>query len=209
MIIVLVLAGCFIGSAAWLTRYALDARGHQQLREALDWLHTEAEELSYAPREKLFLLRVRYPAVAAWLSLPGLALSEPVCEAPDNDYYVTHDFTGRESRYGALFFDVDDDAVIYGHYSKQGDMFGALKAYADPAFLAAQPVVLLETQAGATRWTVTGAQVIPAETFWRWKAAQVAAHEPPLLFLVTCAYDFPDARLVLTAVQNTDGGKTE
>ena len=218
-----VLLLCFCISGAWLLRHYADARAQRQLHEALREL--PADE----PLGRLAGLREQYPAAGAWLSVPGV--EEPVCLPDDNDFYISHDVTGRENRYGALFLDSEQtlrsaNMTIYGHYGRQGEMFGALAAYRDPAFLAEHQSFTLETPAGETEWRIVAVLLTPGggKDFWEWREqasasparieafaaeararALCATQEPVrpgdrLLSLVTCAYDYPNARLVVLAV---------
>lgn len=220
---------CFLVSGAWLLRYYAQTRAYEEIREELRLMPDGPVQ------SRLDFLREQYPGVAALLSIPALEMEEPVCAAQDNDYYMSRDFTGRKSRYGALFLDCEQDfesrnMSVYGHYSKKGAMFGKLKAFRDGAFLARHPEFTLETAAGTQRWHIFAVLLLPAkgEGFWEWRAqgdaapARVEAFareararalcetgEPVypgdrLLSLTTCAYDFPNARLVILAVNHTN-----
>lgn len=70
----------------------------------------------------------------------------------DNDYYLTHNFEGREAIEGTLFLDgsnllvpEDDCLIVYGHNMKNDTMFGRLEAYQDMTFLKKHPVVKFDT----------------------------------------------------------------
>lgn len=69
------------------------------------------------------------------------ALRYAVVQGTDNEYYLNHDLTGRQSFGGSLFLDCRADnqfnqqnAVIYGHNLKNGTMFGSLKLYNDESY---------------------------------------------------------------------------
>lgn len=64
-----------------------------------------------------------------------LAISYPVVQSGDNDYYLSHDFYGQEKDYGALYADYrataggenrSDNVTIYGHNMGTGYYFNHL-----------------------------------------------------------------------------------
>lgn len=70
----------------------------------------------------------------------------------DNEYYLTHTFSGAESAEGALFLDgmnllvpEDDCLIVYGHNMQNGTMFGDLKLYRELYFLRGCPPVAFDT----------------------------------------------------------------
>lgn len=98
---------------------------------------------------------------AAWLEMPGLALSLPVVQAQDNDTYLHTGFDGSPSPEGCLFFGVptgDGDAelyrVIYGHNLHTGSMFSGLLQYRDEAFYNENPTFTLYTPDGTQTWRI-------------------------------------------------------
>lgn len=83
----------------------------------------------------------------------GDIVSLPVVQRRnDNEYYLTHAFSGAESAEGALFLDgmnllvpEDDCLIVYGHNMQNGTMFGDLKLYREGYFLRACPPVSFDT----------------------------------------------------------------
>lgn len=80
-----------------------------------------------------------------WLTIDGLTdskganrIDHPVMQCNDNDYYLSHDFFGREKNYGALFADCHvkithdsgpQNTIIYGHNMASGSFFAPLHEY--------------------------------------------------------------------------------
>ncbi len=71
--------------------------------------------------------------VSGWLCIPDTLIDFPVVGAEDNSFYLSHDFSGNESRSGCLFMDKDTEMadfnhVIYGHNMGRGSeaMFSTL-----------------------------------------------------------------------------------
>lgn len=94
--------------------------------------------------------RQKNPDIVGWLSVGGL-LREPVVQR-DNEYYVTHDASGRRNSNGAIFLDVNADLstrpytlILYGHNMKSGAMFGCLRNYEYAGFCEKHPILTFNT----------------------------------------------------------------
>lgn len=81
--------------------------------------------------------------LAGWLNVEGTSIDYPVLQAvaQSSDFYLNHDFNGKEDINGSLFLDFrnnlqkpNDNMIIYGHNMKSGMMFGELKKYLEPTF---------------------------------------------------------------------------
>lgn len=73
--------------------------------------------------------------IIGWVYIDGI-VNEPIMQAEDNAYYLTHSYDGSKSRYGSAFLDCDcklNDPflLIYGHNVKGGRIFGSLKLLRD------------------------------------------------------------------------------
>ncbi len=95
----------------------------------------------------------QYPQLYGWLKISGTEIDLPVMRSEgDREFYLYHDFTGAESREGALFVDQDnsvypqdDCTVIYGHNMKNGHMFGILNMYTDTDFFQTHREIYFDT----------------------------------------------------------------
>lgn len=176
------------------------------------------------------------PDLVGWLELGGEnAFSAPVVQREDNTYYLKHDFYGREDRHGAVFLDYrnetvprDDNLIIYGHNMNDGAWFHYLVNYQDPAFVAADPIITLDTLREKGEYVVFGvfvAATLPqhGDDFDYHNRTSFATIEEKqdyldriarrsllatgvdvnvrdeLLTLSTCVYDFAGERLVVAA----------
>lgn len=89
--------------------------------------------------------------LAGWISIEGMKIDYPVLQNADNEYYLHHDFYGKDSKYGCLY--VKDHAdlqtgtnfVIYGHNMKDGSMFGDLDLYQKESFYKEHPRISFDT----------------------------------------------------------------
>lgn len=79
--------------------------------------------------------------VIGWLCIPDTLIDFPVAGAEDNSFYLSHDFSGNESRSGCLFMDkdtemIDFNRVIYGHnMGRESEaMFSTLLCFKEKAY---------------------------------------------------------------------------
>lgn len=89
--------------------------------------------------------------LTGWLAIEGMKIDYPVMQGEDDEYYLHHDFYGKESKYGCLYVkpraDVETGTnfIIYGHNMKDGSMFGDLDFYLEESFYREHPVVSFDT----------------------------------------------------------------
>ena len=105
------------------------------LREELDFSRSDpvqAEDgtmyIEYNPYTPYFLGHEEF---FCWMNMPDTPIDYPVAQAPADDpyYFLTHEFTGRQNRYGCPFVQhdqtEDDDIIyIYAHNNANSTMFG-------------------------------------------------------------------------------------
>ena len=114
------------------------------------------EEMPLAPR----LLPQMRAAKAAGPEVVGVLEAGPeialyVAQAADNDYYLTHDVSGRENSNGAAFLDArcslsprSAHLMIHGHNMRSGAVFGKLDAFLDADFVRENPLIYWTTDFG-------------------------------------------------------------
>lgn len=88
--------------------------------------------------------------IKGWIKIDGTKLDYPVYQTDNNDYYIDHDMSKKESRYGAVFADCDSkitsdgnsrNVVLYGHNMIDGSMFSTLLNYKDIEFYKKKPLI--------------------------------------------------------------------
>ncbi len=101
------------------------------------------------------------PDTKGWLTVPNTKIDYPVVYRfqdniqKDTDYYyLSNDFNGDRSKYGALFFGLNNriepdytsqNLTIHGHHMKDGQMFGELKKYRSLDFYKQNPTFTMDT----------------------------------------------------------------
>lgn len=172
------------------------------------------------------------PDYVGWLTINDTAIDYPVVRGMDNEFYLNHNFYREEDLLGAIFMDYrnigmgkDKHTVIYGHYSKHGQMFKDLDLYLSEDFLSshleftlndafskrtykifsvhhsyADPALINLTFEEDEFSTFTGTlkeqSLFPLET-------TVSATDQ-ILTLVTCNYTVDNGRLFIHAVEQTE-----
>ena len=88
------------------------------------------------------------PDTVAWITGEDTPIDYPVMHTDNNEYYLSHLYSGEENRYGALFVDcrntglfTDPNTVIYGHNMKNGSIFGTLDSYKKADYWKEHPIV--------------------------------------------------------------------
>lgn len=78
------------------------------------------------------------PEIYGWLQIKNTEINNPVCLSNDNKYYKNHNYLGKYSLFGSLYFknncrfekgNNSKNLVIYGKNANNNTMFGSLKDY--------------------------------------------------------------------------------
>ena len=98
-----------------------------------------------------------------WLKIPGTKINYPVVWTDSVDYYLTHSFSGKESKVGTLFSLGKTDyktpgknIAIYGHHitTSGGNMFQPLMSYKKRSFYETHKTVYFDTLYGLGEYTI-------------------------------------------------------
>ena len=245
-IVTVVFALLFLLSAGMLLAYYGEGVRQQQAFRALERITeqandhgTEKSETEQSAEEKAAqkynALKEKNSDFWDWIKIDDTALSYPVMHTPEEpEYYLRRDFEGAYSLRGVPFldgrcYDGCGNYIIYGHYMKDGTMFGSLQAYAKPAYCEEHPTITLNTADGCELYTVMAAfysQVYKQEdtgVFRYYQYADLsneadfaayveqvkkaalydtevnAQYGEQLLTLSTCSYHTDDGRFVVVA----------
>lgn len=97
-------------------------------------------------------LRKINPEVVAWITVPGADISYPVVQGTDDEYYLKHNFQGKEDLFGCIFLGhdnkknlTDSHSFLYGHNMEGNMMFANLNRYEQPEFLQSCPEIEITT----------------------------------------------------------------
>lgn len=168
-------------------------------------------------------LQAQYPDVKGWLTIPGTCVDYPVLQsgAQDPEYYLRRNYDMEWRMAGSLFFQYDctpdsPNLVIFGHNMTDGSMFGTLKKILDEEYRREHSTIILQTRSGASVYQVITAmttdttklsfnrtQFAGEDDFISFAESMGVQAKPGdrLLTMVTCAYDWEDARTVVVAIK--------
>ena len=164
--------------------------------------------------------------VVGWLRIPDTAIDYPILhDLESNDTYLYTDIEGNHSPSGSNYLDCDNEAdfsdlhnVIYGHHMKDGTMFKDVMKFREQEFLEEhqtayiylpdreiemRPYACLYTDSsGIRRKTKFDSeeefQAYVTEMTKNSSTYVIPDQEIGRLFsLVTCSYEFDDARTIL------------
>jgi sortase B len=164
-----------------------------------------------------------------WLTIDGTNIDYPIVQGKDNNHYLNHDYLGNPTRQGAIYLDYrnhpdfhDNHISLYGHYMTNGTMFHNLHYYKDPDFFYENALITIDTPEGTFTYELFSAHRVSAFTYYLIMTlenealeaylqhlARVSMHKkdldfplnPKLLTLVTCTYEFANARLLLHGIR--------
>lgn len=148
------------------------AKETQPGEEAADAGETEAHELPYTLTVPDFAyLRSVNSDVIGWVQIPGTKINYPIVQGTDNDYYLSHVFSGEANNAGAIFMDAgimdgfaDRNPIIHGHNLKSGAMFSRLNRYSRLSFWNANRYIYVTTPDGLYIYEVFSAYEMTTDT---------------------------------------------
>lgn len=190
--------------------------------------------------ESFKALYARNQDVMGWVKIDGTNINYPVTQTTDNDYYLTHDFDKNYTRCGTPFFDYrnaldgsDKSIIIYGHYMRNGQMFGNIEKYKDLQYYRDHSMITMNTIYEENQWKIfsvfyASTKEEDAPNFYYlhtnfnseedflgfvddvrdrslYDIPVDVTGDDQILMLSTCSHIFDDARMVLVARRVRDG----
>ena len=184
------------------------------------------DSIPWVPYVDFDALNMDFPGIVGWIILDGTFIDYPVMQYTDNDFFLTHLPDRTQHRSGSIFLDYrnkpdfsDKSILIYGHETRAGDMFGVLKEYRDQEFFEANSVMYLHTPekdymlvlfAGHVAHSVRDhppldfadgdeflEYIAHLKSISVFKSSVEVSADDTIISLVTCTYDFSNARLIL------------
>lgn len=90
--------------------------------------------------------------IVAWILQEGTEINFPIVQHSNNEYYLTHLYTGTRNKTGTIFEDCGNSPLftdmctyLYGHNRKNGAMFASLPNYMEYDYWQEHPTMLLIT----------------------------------------------------------------
>ena len=102
--------------------------------------------------------------LVGWIFIPDTVIDYPVVQTQDSDYYLTHDFYGKDNANGQIILDTTCDAytpsynlIISGHHMKNGSMFGNLPKYSEEYYWKKHKLIYFDTLMARGTYVIFGA----------------------------------------------------
>ncbi len=155
-IIIAVLTLILVISIAYITYYFYNQHKEKQDNQnILDNVEIDTSEVTEETTERMLQVRElqkENEEIIGYIEIEGTNISYPVCQAKDNDYYLTHNYKKEKASTGSIFLDKDfnltkpsTNYLIYGHRNKQGLMFEDLIKYSKEDFYKEHPTIKFTT----------------------------------------------------------------
>lgn len=196
---------------------------------------TRTPEPDFLTKIDFNALKQRNSDVVGWIYIPDTVISYPVLwKQNDNDYYLHRDID-KKSSYEGIFLDGADKPdfsekqnLIYGHHMKNGTMFAGLSSFKEQSYFMAHRTVYLYTPAktyrlrtmacmytgsGAEKRKISFADQTEFDAYVDQMTKDCAFREIPaggisqLFALVTCSYEYSNARTILYCYEADMDGK--
>ena len=126
----------------------------------------------------------------AWLTIPGTPIDYPVVRSNNTEHYLTHMFSGKESKLGTLFSlrssnyqSPSKNIAIYGHHLSQSTaMFSTLMRYKNASYCAGHSTIQLDSLYGSRNYRIF-AVVNMSVSDWDASTASFSSNESFLYFV--------------------------
>lgn len=162
--------------------------------------------------------------ICGWIYCENTRISYPVVQSEDNDYYLRRGLDGKYLVTGTVFADYRNgkpcdtqNYIVYGHYMKDGSIFGCFEKYREREYYEAHPVMYYLTPNESYKvelfaGLLTDINTFPYKTdfgedygeFLKWTvensffSSDVSVSEDDrIMTLSTCSYEYENARCVL------------
>lgn len=162
-----------------------------------------------------------------WIQIENTNINYPVVQSSDNDYYLKHNFRKESNISGTVFVesanDIDNDKniILYGHNMRNGTMFNNITNYKEESFFNEDNKINIIMNNTLYEYEVFSVYVKNVSEVnlaigfanedefinYAYNEAEESIYkkdvdfsaEDNLITLVTCSYEFTDARTIVVA----------
>lgn len=99
--------------------------------------------------------------IIGWVYIPGTHINYPILKAPDNEFYLTHNYKREKASCGSIFMNAQDDLSqsshwVFGHHMRDNTMFADIAHYTDKQFARShqKAYVILDRKHGPVAYTL-------------------------------------------------------
>ena len=212
-------------SSIFLIDYLVGSKNNKDTYKEISQLYDEEktnEESDYD--NKIQKLKTVNRDIVAWIDIPEV-LQYPIVQAQDNIYYLDQDIHGNSAAHGSIFMDYrndvlkDENIIIYGHYMRDGTMFGNLKKYKREDYFKDNQYIYLDIGEKTNKYKIFSAYITEGNTDYLknsflskdeflsyiekanekslFKEEHKFSGQDRLITLSTCTYEYKNARMVI------------
>lgn len=159
-------------SSIYLIQWAQESVHSSKTQQQLENLYNDSsqQEDSSGTSDILPEYRQLYEEnkdIVGWLNIGSGLFSTPIMQK-DNQYYLSHDFYGKENEHGQIFIDeknssdfTDDNTIIYGHnIPSDHSMFNILTNFKNPEFVKEHPTIEVNSLHKKQSYAVAGVYLV-------------------------------------------------
>lgn len=200
----------------------------EQSTSVAEFETTEETKAPYISPIDFASLKEQNPDIIAWVKIPNTNIDYPILWDGSNEFYLKHDIDKKESVYGSIFLDAQSKPdfsskhnLLYGHNMKNKSMFQNIILFKDREFFEnnrdiyiytedkeyhLRTMACLYTDASNEKRKILFDTDEEFENYVDKMTASCKFREVPenidrLWSLVTCSYEFNDARTILYAYE--------
>lgn len=165
-----------------------------------------------------------------WITIAETVIDYPIVRGSDNKFYLNRDIYKNSSDAGAIFMDYrnigqfnDQHTIIYGHYMKNGTMFGGLHEYKEETYFNTHDKIKVSGLYGEKTYTIFSAYLVSADeyklelhfkggdyknyletlqSYSMHKKNLILSEDKALLTLATCSYETENGRIIIHAIED-------
>lgn len=187
----------------------------------------QAQGENYANSENEEELRAINSDYKMWIQIENTNINYPVVQGSDNDYYLDHNFKKESNISGTVFVestnDIDNDKniILYGHNMRNSTMFNNITNYKEESFFNENNKINIIMNNTLYEYEVFSVYVknvsdvslamgfASTDEFINYAKGEAEksiykkevnfSEDDNLITLVTCSYEFTDARTIVVA----------
>lgn len=167
--------------------------------------------------------------IVGWIQIDETKINYPIVQGENNSYYLSHLYDKKSNSAGCIYLDYrnkddfsDRNNVIYGHYVRNGSMFGDLHKYKESDYSLSHPTFQIMTPTANFVVEIFAVSIVSVyEDGWRMTFDDDQAFEDWLAFCIdksivdmgvnptkddrvvtlsTCTYESGNSRLLIYGI---------
>lgn len=220
LLLVILINGWKIGEKQY--RYISSDIGYRQIRKEKEQALSVPVFLS-SKEEEIKEVKNEYNYPYDWIYVSNSKIDYPLMKAPDNNFYLNHNYKGKYDISGAIYYDASDEpyngtsTIIYGHAMRNGSMFKSLHHFRDDHNKFLNSELTIYTKEYIKKYKPLGYGIFPANKPFHREIDEMnpnelrsylknncrlyndinITEESHIIGLVTCEYSINDGRIIV------------